>query len=256
MKNLAELKSSVAQELKQVEKLLLKFLPSTPQILSCSGKKAIKHGKKIRPLLILLIGKLSGRVTRQHIFLAAAIEYIHIASLMHDDVIDQEPIRYAPSNINHRNSAILLGDLFYTIGFGLLLKLPPLVVNIILTTTQEMAKGELLNLAAPTDLATYLQIIKLKTALLFANSLKCASILNKKNLPTPQTAFNLGFNFGILYQCIDDLCDYKQTNTKIQITNLINTYTKKTIFTLKSIKPSKFKTVLCDLVLWITQNGV
>lgn len=227
-----KIKHLVTDSFIQINQLLLDgtVSNSNSNLLNSINKHTkTNHGKKLRPLLLLLSGNAiynlqNNKINHQnHIKLAAAIELIHIASLLHDDVLDNSTIRRNQQTINaefDNKCAILAGDFLYAKAFKLISNIDSQknnqVTSLIANTSQLMVEGEILQLSEKYNFNikqdTYLQIITYKTAKLFATTMQLPGILNLKTLTSAQLDWNFlaecGLNLGIAYQLLDDVIDY------------------------------------------------
>lgn len=173
-------------------------------------------GKRIRPLLVLLAARTFGHQKQQHIDLAAAIELIHTATLLHDDVVDNSSLRRGRETANHRwgnQGSVLVGDFLYSRAFQLIVKLEHLpILRIFADATNIIAEGEVLQLInchePDTTETAYFDVIQRKTAKLFEVATQTGTALTTDN-PHYLTAMQqYGLNLGIAYQLIDDALDY------------------------------------------------
>lgn len=173
------------------------------------------EGKYLRPILCLLCGS---RVKNNNklIDLAVIVEILHIATLVHDDVIDQSQMRRHNKTLNamwDNRASVLIGDYLHALSFQLINQLSNLEINSILANaTTEIIGGELLQLYFCNNLQTtendYIEIIGGKTASLFSVTTHAAGIIGEHNQETQQRLKIFGYNFGIAYQLLDDLIDY------------------------------------------------
>ncbi len=211
----------VFSELAQVRSLLLQKLPQEPKIIATIGREIVLMGKKIRPLLLLLCAKACAKtIHNQHLLMAAAIEYLHIASLLHDDVLDNAHYRHHKKTINMRwnnHVAVLVGDVFYTLSCELMLAAQaPETQALLIQTTKDLALGELLQTECSQQTITealYLNILELKTARLFATTMRGAAMLSNA-VPAYVSAFSaFGLSFGMIFQLVDDILDFSPLTT-------------------------------------------
>lgn len=173
-------------------------------------------GKRIRPILVILCSKALGDVSDAAIKLATIIEYIHTATLLHDDVVDMSSMRRGRKTVNAEwgnAPAVLVGDFIYSRSFELLVKLERMeIMQLMAETTNRIAAGEVLQMAKagdPTlDKATYFDIIGRKTAILFEAACRGAAILANASKETQDAMGTYGHNLGIGFQIIDDYLDY------------------------------------------------
>ena len=174
-------------------------------------------GKRLRPLLALLAARACGYDGNRHIDLAVIIEFIHTATLLHDDVVDISMLRRGrpTANANWGNaSSILVGDFIYSRAFQMLVNLGDLqVMSLLSDTTNQIAEGEVFQLTKAGDPATtreeYLRIISDKTAILFAAALKGAAIITRATPEIQETLYQYGIDLGIAFQLADDVLDYE-----------------------------------------------
>jgi octaprenyl-diphosphate synthase len=173
-------------------------------------------GKRLRPLLVLLSAAALGRPGPAHISFAAIIEFIHTATLLHDDVVDISALRRGrpTANAEFGNApSVLVGDFLYTRAFQLMVQLGDMdILTDMAETTNIIAEGEVLQLTragdAGTSEAQYLDVITRKTAMLFAAASYGAATLSGQDEPTRQLLREFGLNLGIAFQMIDDVLDY------------------------------------------------
>lgn len=173
-------------------------------------------GKRLRPVLTILAAKLSGYEGEATISLGVAIEFMHTATLLHDDVIDRAMLRRGRPSINKKwgnHISVLVGDFFYCRAMDMLVKHGDLrvlrVITDAITTTTE---GEIFEITKSNNLTTteddYLQIIHGKTAALIGAACHCGGILGRLSENYEQALKNFGVNLGIAFQLIDDVLDY------------------------------------------------
>lgn len=178
-------------------------------ILSCGGKR-------IRPIVVLLTARAFNHQGQQAIDLAAAIELIHTATLLHDDVVDHASLRRGRQTANTlwgNQASVLVGDFLYSRAFQLIVKLQKLdIINIFANATNIIAEGEvmqLLNCRNPdTSEAAYFEVIQRKTAKLFEVGAQAGTALSNYTEQQMQAMQQYGMSLGIAYQLIDDALDY------------------------------------------------
>lgn len=187
-------------------------------ILDKSGYLLDGKGKKLRTVLVLLSARAtSPSLTRKHqlIKIAAGMELIHMASLLHDDVIDHSELRHNKPTINCKwgeEVAIALGDYLYSVAFELISCCSNSdIIRCISSATKLMCEGELIQVCERDNLdllkERYIAIVKKKTAALFAASCEAGAMLVNKNRVVQSTLKEYGLNFGIAFQIIDDCLD-------------------------------------------------
>jgi octaprenyl-diphosphate synthase len=173
-------------------------------------------GKRIRPLLVLLTARAFHHQNQQQINLAAAIELIHTATLLHDDIVDNSTLRRGHSTANTiwgNEASVLVGDFLYSRAFQLIVKLQNLtILNIFSDATNLIAEGEvmqLINCGNPdTSENDYFQVIERKTAKLFEVATCAGTALSTYTTQQMQAMQHYGLSLGIAYQLIDDALDY------------------------------------------------
>lgn len=174
-------------------------------------------GKRLRPLLALLAANACAYQGEKHIQLAVIIEFIHTATLLHDDVVDISTLRRGlpTANAQWGNApSVLVGDFLYSRAFQMLVALGDMsIMDLLSVTTNQIAEGEVFQLMkagdASTSRADYLQIIRDKTAILFAAALKAAAIIAKASPEQQQALYDYGLDLGLAFQLADDLLDYQ-----------------------------------------------
>lgn len=173
-------------------------------------------GKRLRPLLVLLAANACGYKGEKHIPLAAVIEFIHTATLLHDDVVDHSELRRgkATANANWGNApSVLVGDFLYSRAFQIMVEIGKMdVMQVISNATTIIAEGEvlqLLNQRNP-DLTedAYLQVVLGKTAMLFEAATEVGAILAEASADDREAMRLYGRHLGIAFQIVDDLLDY------------------------------------------------
>lgn len=174
-------------------------------------------GKRMRPLLVLLAANALNYQGKEHINLAVIIEFIHTATLLHDDVVDLSTLRRGRPTANAQwgnAPSVLVGDFLYSRSFQMLVTLGNMdVMRLLSETTNQIAEGEVFQLAKAGDANTtreeYFQIIRDKTAILFAAALKSAAIIADADNQTQQALYQYGLDLGIAFQLADDVLDYQ-----------------------------------------------
>lgn len=173
-------------------------------------------GKRLRPMLLLLAaGALGHRGADAH-QLAAVVEFIHTATLLHDDVVDESDLRRGRRTANAvwgNAASVLVGDFLYSRSFQLMVELErPRVMRILADATNRIAEGEVLQLLhvrnPDTDEAAYLRVIERKTAVLFAAATRLGALLAGADEATEQALHDFGLHLGYAFQIADDVLDY------------------------------------------------
>lgn len=207
--------------------MTVNFRSDIPLIPTVSKHLAEGGGKRLRPLLLLICSRLTGYDSSRHADLnikcAAAIEYIHIASLLHDDVIDTADMRRGrrSANVKWGNSAsVLVGDYLFAKAFSILSQKPdPLVMQTISSSTVYLTEGEVrqLNNLHNINISTedYYDTIEGKTAALIAAACKVGGIIGGGSNEDIDRLESFGRNIGIAFQLIDDLLDYTSNEQRL-----------------------------------------
>lgn len=173
-------------------------------------------GKRLRPLLTIACAQLCGGVTGTHHKLAAAVEFIHSATLLHDDVIDESDMRRGRKVANRiwgNSASILVGDFLFARAFNLMVETGSLeALDILSTASSVIAEGEVHQLAALRDIhiteQTYLEIVSAKTAALFAAACEVSPVISGRSEADRQALKAYGQNLGLAFQLVDDVLDY------------------------------------------------
>jgi octaprenyl-diphosphate synthase len=173
-------------------------------------------GKRLRPMLVLLAAQASGYHGRDHVLLAAVVEFIHTATLLHDDVVDESDLRRGRKTANAlwgNAASVLVGDFLYSRSFQMMVEADDMrVMRLLADTTNQIAEGEvlqLLNIHNPnTDEAAYLRVIERKTAVLFAAATRLGGLLAGVPAAQEQALADFGVNLGFAFQIADDVLDY------------------------------------------------
>ncbi len=211
-------------DLEKLDKELIRSLASEVTFISTVGKYVFgSGGKRLRPLLTILSSRLCGYLGSLHISLAAAVELIHTATLLHDDVVDHSDLRRGRRSVNYQwnsDTSILVGDFLFTRSFCTLVESNDMrILDLMSRTCKEIAEGEILELVKSGDVSTsekdYLSIITYKTAVLIAAACRVGAILGGVSQEKETTLYNFGMNFGIAFQIIDDALDLMADQEKL-----------------------------------------
>ena len=207
----------VGPEMRSVEEELGRNLRSAiPLIPRAAGHLIFGGGKRLRPLILILAARICGYRGEGHTKLACALEYIHTATLLHDDVVDEADYRRGQASVNAlwgNETSVLLGDFLLARAFGLLVRWgTPRTLEVIAEATSRLAEGEIMELMHRADLELserrYLTIISRKTASLFEAAGRIGAILGGAS-PRAERAFGLfGRSLGMAFQMVDDVLDY------------------------------------------------
>lgn len=219
--NPQEIYQLIAPELDRVEEELRGYTRSEIPPISEIGEYLLTAGgKRIRPALLLLTAKMLGEVSPMAIRLAAVVEFIHNATLVHDDIIDAAATRRGrPSANSHwgNSMTVLAGDWLYMQSFAVALGEKNLdVLNTLIDITQKMVEGELLQLTLLGKLEItkeqILDIVERKTAYLFSGCMKLPAIAAGMNHGSAERLAEIGKSLGMAFQLVDDLLDLTSTS--------------------------------------------
>ncbi|HHJ4328319.1 TPA: polyprenyl synthetase family protein [Klebsiella pneumoniae] len=210
--------SVVADDFAAVDGIIRQQLKSRVPLVEKIGDYIISAGgKRLRPLLVLLAGRALGHRGDDLQLLAATIEFLHTSTLLHDDVVDKSDMRRGRSTANAQwgnAPSVLVGDFLYARSFEMMVALGSMeVMRIISQATRVIAEGEVLQLSkvrdASTSEATYMEVIRGKTAMLFEASTHSAACLAAASEPQRLALQHFGDHLGIAFQLVDDLLDYQ-----------------------------------------------
>ena len=220
-----KLKNVLADDLSKVSKLIKERMQSehAPLIGEISNHLIGSGGKRLRPLLTLAAAKICGYQGEFHIHLAATVEFIHTATLLHDDVVDESERRRGRSSVNilwNNSSSVLVGDYLFARSFQLMTETGRLdVLETLSNASANIAEGEVLQLTASEDITTdeeiYYKIIRGKTAALFSASTEVGAMLADADKDTIKALASYGDALGISFQIVDDILDFIGDGAKI-----------------------------------------
>ncbi len=173
-------------------------------------------GKRLRPLLTLAAAQMCGYTGARHVHLAACVEFIHTATLLHDDVVDESLLRRGLSSANAvfgNKASVLVGDFLFARAFQLMVEDGSLeVLGILSQAAATIAEGEVLQLVTQNDLSTseqrYLDVVRGKTAALFAAACRVGAVVADRSSYEEQALADYGTNLGMAFQLVDDALDY------------------------------------------------
>lgn len=219
----AKIFSILEHDLKKVDAIIIANSSDDAQLIQdISTHINYAGGKRIRPILTLLSAKICDYKGdgKQHYNLAAAVELIHTATLLHDDVVDEGELRRGKKTANAiwgNKASILVGDYLLATAFQLMVKSDSLeVLDLLSRTSRIMSNGEVIQLMNSTDInikeETYLQIISQKTAILFAAATSVGAIISNSDSQKQKALHDFGINLGISFQIMDDVLDYSSSN--------------------------------------------
>jgi len=215
--SLDPLMALIAAEMNQVNSVILERMQSeVPLIPELAGHLIAGGGKRMRPMLTLACAKLLGYQGARHHKLAATVEFIHTATLLHDDVVDGSGMRRGRRTANliwGNPASVLVGDFLFSRAFELMVEDGSLrVLKILSAASAVIAEGEVAQLTAQrrieTDEERYLAIIHAKTAALFAAACRIAAVVAERDEADELALDAYGRNLGIAFQLVDDAIDY------------------------------------------------
>jgi octaprenyl-diphosphate synthase len=214
----------VRGDLEKVEQeLTLQSLDAIQPVAQIGHYLQSSGGKRLRPALLLLSSKFCGYSGDAAIRLAAVMELIHTATLVHDDVIDKAETRRGRASINHRwgnHLSVLAGDWFYMQAFSVALRERNFrILDLLIGLTQAMVEGELLQLQClgKADLTEdeYFDLAYRKTACLFSACLRIGALLGSRSEEEENKLGNYGLNLGLAFQLVDDILDFTSSEAKL-----------------------------------------
>lgn len=208
----------LAGDLDEVNALIRARMASkhAPRIPEVTAHLVEAGGKRLRPLLTLATARMCGYDGPYHVYLAATVEFIHTATLLHDDVVDESKKRRGRPTANllwDNKSSVLVGDYLFARSFQLMTETGNLrVLRILSDAAATIAEGEVLQLTAAQDLSTteaiYLQVVRGKTAALFSAATEVGGVIAGRPEEEVKALFDYGDALGIAFQIVDDLLDY------------------------------------------------
>ena len=207
----------VSEDLTEVNKAILDRMGSqVPLIPQLAGHIIAAGGKRLRPMLTLAAARLCGYTGQRQIGLAACVEFIHTATLLHDDVVDDSDLRRgnATANVLWGNQAsVLVGDFLFSRAFQVMVEDGSLeVLRILANASAVIAEGEVMQLETSNNTDTseeqYLEVISAKTAALFAAASRIGAVVSERPKVEENALESYGRNLGIAFQLVDDALDY------------------------------------------------
>ncbi|WP_232818473.1 polyprenyl synthetase family protein [Elioraea thermophila] len=214
---LTALASLVREDLEACNRLIVARMQSPVELIPKIGAYIIAAGgKRLRPLLTIAAARLCGYRGLRHVKLAACVEFIHTATLLHDDVVDESAVRRGLASANAvfgNKASVLVGDFLFSRSFELMVEDGSLaVLGILSRASATIAEGEVLQLMTQNDLATteerYLEVIHGKTAALFAAAARLGAVAADRPREEEEALERFGLKLGLAFQLADDLLDY------------------------------------------------
>ena len=213
----ADIRRLAAADMAAVDALIRTSLHSDVVLINRISEHIVAAGgKRLRPMLAVLSARALGYAGKDHHQLAAVVEFIHTATLLHDDVVDQSDLRRGRKTANAlfgNAPSVLVGDFLYSRAFQLMVQLDSMVVQKVLAdATNAIAEGEVLQLLhvhnPDTDEAAYLRVIERKTAVLFAAATRLGALVSGADAATQERLATYGMELGLAFQIADDVLDY------------------------------------------------
>ena len=214
----------VEEDLAAVNTLIVERMHSPVEMIpQLAGYLVASGGKRLRPVLTLAASRLCGYRGERQRALAACVEFIHTATLLHDDVVDESDLRRGQASANAvygNKPSVLVGDFLFARAFQLMVEDGSLdVLRILSNASAIIAEGEVLQLSTANDTETseeaYLEVIRAKTAELFAAACRIGAVVAGRPSTEEQALRSYGLNLGIAFQLVDDVLDYSAVQARL-----------------------------------------
>ncbi len=214
----------VGDDLRAVNEVILKRMDSPVALIpQLAGHIIAAGGKRLRPMLTLAASRMCGYRGQRHVGLAACVEFIHTATLLHDDVVDDSDLRRGLQTANAvfgNKASVLVGDFLFSRSFELMVEDGSLDVLAILSRASSViAEGEVMQLLTTNDTTTgepkYLEVIEAKTAALFSAACRIGAVVADRPKLEEQALEAFGRNLGVTFQLIDDVLDYSARQAEL-----------------------------------------
>jgi len=222
--DLDAIRELISNDLAATDQLILDRLASDVVLINQVGHYIVgSGGKRLRPVIVLLAANALGYAGKHHIDLAAIVEFIHTATLLHDDVVDGSEQRRSRDTANAvwgNAASVLVGDFLYSRSFEMMVEVDDMrVMNILSTATNKIAEGEVLQLLnchdPEVDEARYREVILRKTATLFEAGTRLAGVVTDADQTIDDALAAYGRHLGTAFQMIDDALDYGSSGVDI-----------------------------------------
>ena len=213
----AGLRELVADDMREVDRVILRYLRSPVALIPRIAEHLVASGgKRLRPALTLVTARMCGYRGTRHVDLAACVEFIHSATLLHDDVVDHSALRRGSATANTvwgNKPSVLVGDFLFSRAFQLMVADGSLdVLHILSDASAIIAEGEVNQLMIANDMSAsedaYMNVIRAKTATLFAAASEIGAVVAGKPKTIQEALRSYGMNLGIAFQLVDDVLDY------------------------------------------------
>ncbi|MGB2680315.1 MAG: octaprenyl diphosphate synthase [Candidatus Competibacter sp.] len=222
--NIEQIRAPIADDLHAVDALIRRQLHSDVALINqLAGYIIDGGGKRLRPVTVLLAARACGYGGRQHIDAAAIVEFIHTATLLHDDVVDESSLRRGRETANAlwgNQASVLVGDFLYSRSFQMMVGIGSMrVMDIMADTTNTIAEGEVMQLLNCHDPDTteerYMAVIHCKTAKLFEAAARLGAVLAERPREEELALARYGLHLGTAFQLIDDVLDYNASSAEM-----------------------------------------
>jgi octaprenyl-diphosphate synthase len=222
--DIQQLYNLVAEDRKAVDTLIRQRLHSDVVLINQVSEYIINSGgKRLRPVLVLLSAGAFGYQGRFHHELAAVVEFIHTATLLHDDVVDESDMRRGKETANNvwgNAPSVLVGDFLYSRAFQMMINVKSMrVMEILSEATNIIAEGEVMQLLnvhnADLDEAGYLEVIRYKTAKLFESASQLGAVISERSAAEEEAMARYGMHLGTAFQLVDDVLDYSASSEEL-----------------------------------------
>jgi octaprenyl-diphosphate synthase len=222
--DISAIRAPVAEDMRAVDALILRRLHSDVALINQIGHYIVNSGgKRLRPLLVLLAARACGYAGDRHVDLAAVVEFIHTATLLHDDVVDGSELRRNRDTANAvwgNEASVLVGDFLYSRAFEMMVAVERMrVMDILSHATNRIAEGEVLQLLnshdPQTSEARYMEVIDRKTATLFQAGARLGAVIADGAQGLEDALAEYGLALGIAFQLVDDALDYSAASAEL-----------------------------------------
>ena len=213
----------INDEVRRVEQQFREDLASRVPLIRKVGEYVLASGgKRVRPMILLLSARLAGYQGDAHIGLASVVEFIHTATLLHDDVVDSAVLRRGQDSANAvwgNEASVLVGDFLFAKSFSIMVRAGNLnILKTLSDATTQMAEGEVLQLISTSDVELdeerYIEVVQNKTAVLLSAASRCGAILGDCLSTEEEALAAYGMDLGIAFQFMDDALDYIADQSK------------------------------------------
>jgi len=221
---LDELAALVAEDMAGVNAVIVDGMQSSVGLITqLAGYIIAAGGKRLRPILTLASARMCGYQGQDHVRLATAVEFLHTATLLHDDVVDDSDLRRGRASANNvfgNQASVLVGDFLFSRSFLLMVDVGlPEVLRIMSQASAVIAEGEVLQLQTANDISTteedYLRVIEGKTAALFSAACRIGAVVAGRPLAEQDALETYGHNLGVGFQLVDDALDYSAKQAEL-----------------------------------------